>query len=93
VVSALETAPTQPTPEALRKEIARCREFTDQPFGVNLTILPSIKPPPYEEFVDAAISEGITIMETAGLNPEEFMPRLKVPYGFHQIIEFQTVLT
>lgn len=41
------TALTQPTPDDLRKEIARCRELTDKPFGVNLTILPAIKPPPY----------------------------------------------
>src|SRR5437868_9184734 len=44
------TALTQPTPEALEAEIGRCRSMTDKPFGVNLTILPSIKPPPYEEY-------------------------------------------
>ncbi|WP_438708979.1 NAD(P)H-dependent flavin oxidoreductase, partial [Synechococcus elongatus] len=45
------TALTQPTPEALTAEIARCRDMTDQPFGVNLTILPAIKPPPYEAYL------------------------------------------
>ena len=43
------TALTQPTPEDLRREIKRCREMTDKPFGVNLTILPALKPPPYAE--------------------------------------------
>ena len=47
------TALTQPTPDDLRHEIARCRTMTDQPFGVNLTILPSVKPPPYAEYVQA----------------------------------------
>jgi nitronate monooxygenase len=49
------TALTQPTPDALRNEIARTREMTDRPFGVNLTILPSINPPPYAQYVDAII--------------------------------------
>lgn len=68
------TALTQPSPEALVKEIARCREMTDKPFGVNLTILPTINPPPYEEYVRAAVENGIKIIETAGQNPEPFMP-------------------
>ena len=51
----LITALTQPTPEALTKEIARTREMTDKPFGVNLTILPTIVPPPYAEFRHAII--------------------------------------
>ncbi|MFV0307835.1 MAG: nitronate monooxygenase, partial [Desertimonas sp.] len=50
------TALTQPTPEALTAEIERCREMTDRPFGVNLTILPAINPPPYAEYRDAIIS-------------------------------------
>ena len=53
------TALTQPTPEELREEIARCRELTDQPFGVNLTILPAIKPPPYAEYRQAIIESGV----------------------------------
>ncbi|RRO20372.1 nitronate monooxygenase [Saccharopolyspora rhizosphaerae] len=65
------TALTQPTPEDLVKEIARCRELTDKPFGVNLTILPTITPPPYAEYRQAIIESGITIVETAGSNPAE----------------------
>jgi NADH:quinone reductase (non-electrogenic) len=64
------TGLTQPTPEALAAEIARCRELTDQPFGVNLTILPSITPPPYDEYRRAIIESGITVVETAGSNPQ-----------------------
>ena len=58
----LITALTQPTPEDLVKEIARCRGLTDKPFGVNLTILPSIKPPPYAEYRQAIIESGIKIV-------------------------------
>lgn len=68
------TALTQPTPDDLRKEIERTRELTDKPFGVNLTILPSINPPPYEEYARAIIESGIKIVETAGSNPEPFLP-------------------
>jgi nitronate monooxygenase len=71
------TALTQPTPEALRHEISRCRAMTDKPFGVNLTILPSIKPPPYAEYVRAIIDGGVRVVETAGRNPEPFMPAFK----------------
>jgi NADH:quinone reductase (non-electrogenic) len=63
------TGLTQPTPEALAAEIARCRDLTDQPFGVNLTILPSITPPPYDEYRRAIIESGIKVVETAGANP------------------------
>src|SRR6266702_1292109 len=56
------TALTQPTPEDLRKEIARCRDLTDKPFGVNLTILPAIKPPPYAEYRAAIIESGVTVV-------------------------------
>jgi nitronate monooxygenase len=71
------TALTQPTPDDLRKEIARCRTMTDQPFGVNLTILPAITPPPYSEYLDAIIESDIRIVETAGNNPKDFIGRLK----------------
>lgn len=71
------TALTQPTPEALEKEIKRCREMTDAPFGVNLTILPTIKPVPYEEYALAAVENGIKVIETAGRNPEPFLPMFK----------------
>ncbi|NYI78851.1 NAD(P)H-dependent flavin oxidoreductase [Nocardioides panzhihuensis] len=68
---------TQPTPEALVKEIARTRDLTDQPFGVNFTILPSISPPPYAEYRDAIIESGITIVETAGNAPTEHVEVFK----------------
>ncbi|WP_034272043.1 NAD(P)H-dependent flavin oxidoreductase [Haloechinothrix halophila] len=68
------TALTQPTPEDLTKEIARTRELTDKPFGVNLTILPSINPPPYEEYRQAIVESGVKIVETAGFNPVEHLP-------------------
>ncbi len=71
------TALTQPTPEDLEKEIRRCREMTDKPFGVNLTILPTIKPVPYEEYARVIIESGIKIVETAGRNPEPFLPPYK----------------
>lgn len=71
------TALTQPTPEDLTKEIARCKEMTDKPFGVNLTLLPSINPPPYEEYARAAVEAGIQVIETAGRSPEEYLPYFK----------------
>ncbi len=71
------TALTQLTPEALYQEILRCRGMTDQPFGVNLTILPTITPVPYEEYADAAIRGGVKIVETAGRSPEAFLPLFK----------------
>src|SRR5262245_43079725 len=60
------TALTQPSPDALRAEIDRCRKMTDKPFGVNLTILPSVNPPPYAEYRRAIIESGIKVVETAG---------------------------
>jgi NADH:quinone reductase (non-electrogenic) len=71
------TALTQRTPELLAKEIARCREMTDRPFGVNLTFLPTFAAPPYPEYIRAIIEGGVRIVETAGRNPEPFMPHLK----------------
>lgn len=71
------TALTQPTPQALIEEIARCRKLTDRPFGVNLTILPSIDPPPYAQYRQAIIDSGIKIVETAGSNPVEHLPYFK----------------
>lgn len=71
------TALTQPTPEALAAEIARCRELTDRPFGVNVTFLPAIAPPPYAEYVQAIVESGVKIVETAGRNPEEHLPALQ----------------
>ena len=71
------TALTQPTPEDLVKEIARCRDLTDKPFGVNLTILPSITPPPYAEYRQAIVESGIKVVETAGSNPVDHLPHFK----------------
>src|SRR5918993_198971 len=72
------TALTQPTPEELSREIARCRELTDKPFGVNLTILPSLRPIPHDEYAQAAIESGVRIIETAGRSPEPLMPIFNV---------------
>ena len=72
------TALTQPTPEDLAKEIERCHEMTDKPFGVNLTFIPSFKDPPYDEYIDAIIQGGIKIVETAGRNPEKYLEQMKV---------------
>jgi NAD(P)H-dependent flavin oxidoreductase YrpB (nitropropane dioxygenase family) len=72
------TALTQPSPEALASEIARTREMTDKPFGVNLTILPAINPPPYAEYRAAIIESGIKIVETAGYKPQEHVDEFKL---------------
>jgi NAD(P)H-dependent flavin oxidoreductase YrpB (nitropropane dioxygenase family) len=71
------TGLTQPTPEDLAREIARCHQMTDMPFGVNLTFLPSFNAPPYSEYIDAIIQGGVTAVETAGRSPEQYMPQLK----------------
>ena len=71
------TALTQPTPEDLAKEIARCKEMTDKPFGVNITILPAFGHIPYDEYIRAIIESGVKIVETAGRNPEPFLPAFK----------------
>lgn len=67
------TALTQPSPADLAAEIARTREMTDKPFGVNLTILPTIDPVPYDDYRAAIIESGIRVVETAGSNPEPHM--------------------
>jgi NADH:quinone reductase (non-electrogenic) len=71
------TALTQKTPELLAKEIARCRDMTDKPFGVNLTFLPSFAAPPYPEYIAAIREGGVKVVETAGRSPEQYMPALK----------------
>lgn len=68
---------TQPTPEALLAEIARTRDMTDFPFGVNLTILPTLNPVPYDEYRDVIIDSGVKIVETAGSNPAPHLPALQ----------------
>ncbi|WP_042445322.1 NAD(P)H-dependent flavin oxidoreductase [Azospirillum sp. B510] len=71
------TALTQPTPDALGSEIERCRKMTDKPFGVNLTMLPSANPPPYEAFLDVIIGTGVKVLETAGNAPRAFFDKAK----------------
>jgi nitronate monooxygenase len=71
------TALTQPTPEDHEKEIKRCRDMTDKPLGVSLTILPALKPPPYAEYRLAVIEPGVKIVETAGYNPKVHIAELK----------------
>ena len=71
------TAHHSKSAEELWEEIKRCREMTDKPFGVNLTILPSITPPPYAEYRRAIIEGGVKIVETAGNNPQKWLPALK----------------
>ena len=71
------TGLTQRTPADLAREIQRCRGMTDQPFGVNLTFLPSFSAPPYPEYIAAIREGGITVVETAGRSPEPYMPALK----------------
>lgn len=71
------TGLTQKTPELLAKEIARCHDMTDKPFGVNLTFLPTFAAPPYPEYIAAIKEGGIKAVETAGRSPEQYMPALK----------------
>lgn len=73
----LITALTQPSPEHLAEEIRKCREMTDKPFGVNLTFLPAVSPPDYPGYIRAIIDGGVKIVETAGNNPEKWMPLMK----------------
>ena len=71
------TALTQPTPEALRSEIRRCRKLTSRPFGVNITLLPALVPPDYHAYAQVIIDEGIRIVETAGNSPGPVIKQLK----------------
>jgi NADH:quinone reductase (non-electrogenic) len=71
------TGLTQKTPELLAKEIARCREMTDKPFGVNLTFLPTVTSPDYPGYIKAIIEGGVKAVETAGNNPQKWLPVLK----------------
>ena len=70
------TALTQPTPEDLSKEIKRVEDMTDKPFAVNFTILPTLKPVPYDEYMDAIVQSGVKIIETAGNNPKAHLPKI-----------------
>jgi len=71
------TGLTQKTPELLAKEIARCHDMTDQPFGVNLTFLPAFTSPPYPEYIQAIIEGGVKVVETAGRSPQAYMETFK----------------
>ncbi len=71
------TGLTQGNPENLAKEIRRCREMTSKPFGVNLTFLPSVTPPDYPGYIRSIIDGGVKIVETAGNNPQKWLPSLK----------------
>jgi len=70
-------AHNSPTPEELVKDIARVRDLTDRPFGVNFTILPSRNPPPWEEYMRATVESGVRAVETAGQNPEPYLPMFR----------------
>ena len=71
------TALTQPSPDELGREIEKTRQLTNKPFGVNLTILPTLKPVPYDDYLEAIIDSGVKIIETAGRSPGPYMERLK----------------
>ena len=73
----ITTGLTQGTPEKLANEIAKCKDMTDKPFGVNLTFLPSLTPPDYPGLIKVIIEGGVKIVETAGRSPAEYMPALK----------------
>ena len=73
----LITGLTQRTPEKLAAEIARCRQMTDKPFGVNITFLPAVTPPDYPGYIQAIVEGGVKVVETAGNNPQAWMPSLK----------------
>jgi NADH:quinone reductase (non-electrogenic) len=70
------TGLTQPTPDDLAREIERCRAMTDKPFGVNLTFLPALKAPDYPGYVRVIVEHGVRIVETAGNNPQKWLPEL-----------------
>ena len=71
------TGLTHTTPADLAKEIAKCHEMTDKPFGVNLTFLPGFEEPDYPGYIEAIVKGGVKIVETAGRSPEAYMPDLK----------------
>ncbi len=71
------TGLTQKTPQDLAAEITRCQAMTDKPFGVNLTFLPTVTSPDYPGYIDAIIDGGVKIVETAGRNPQEHLPKLQ----------------
>jgi NADH:quinone reductase (non-electrogenic) len=70
------TGLTQKSPGDLANEIARCKDMTDKPFGVNLTFLPVVNAPDYPGMVKAIIEGGVQVVETAGNNPVQVLPAL-----------------
>jgi len=68
---------TFPTTRELREEIKKTKSLTDKPFAVNITLLPTIQPISLEEYIEAAIKEGVTIIETAGRNPRQYMKQIR----------------
>ena len=75
------TALTQPSPEALREEIERCRSMTDKPFGVNMTVFPTINAPDYKAYAQAIIDGGVKIVETAGTQAVREIWEMLKPHG------------
>mmetsp|Transcript_70638 Transcript_70638/g.111783 ORF Transcript_70638/g.111783 Transcript_70638/m.111783 type:complete len:304 (+) Transcript_70638:121-1032(+) len=71
------TGLTQPTPDALRAEIRRCRTMTDKPFGVNLTILPALIPADYDAYARVLAEEKVTLVELAAGSPKKYTPMWK----------------
>jgi len=71
------TGLTQATPALLADEIAKCRDLTDKPFGVNLTFLPTVSSPDYPGYIDAILVGGVKVVETAGNNPQKWLPVLQ----------------
>ncbi len=71
------TGLTQKTPDDLAREIARCHTMTDKPFGVNLTFLPTVTSPDYPGYITAILQGGVKIVETAGRNPQAYLPQLQ----------------
>lgn len=71
------TALTQKSPADLANEIARCRDMTDKPIGVNVTFLPVVNSPDYPGYIKAIIEGGVKVVETAGNNPVAVLPHLK----------------
>lgn len=77
IITALTVAQPPNGKEALRQEIQKCRQLTDKPFGVNITLLPVGVPPDYEGILSVIIEEGVKVVETAGRNPEAVIKKLK----------------
>ena len=71
------TALSYDDPEDLDDELKKAKSMTDKPFGVNITLLPTLKPINYDAYIDVIIKNNIKIVETAGRNPEKYIKRFK----------------